>query len=398
MRGHIAKKGDRYYVVVDTGRDHKNKRKQKWFSGYTRKKDAEEDLPRILNKMKNGFTEPKKMTFEEYLYEWLDKKKQDIAHGTYIHYDSYARTHIMPGLGHWKISELDYGILDSFIDEVKRMDRAQETKRHIYKILSIALSEGKRYGIKQGLLDDIPAPRRDNKSIEYWTLEEMQSFVQHLKSKNHRIPIMIALATGMRRGEIMGLRWSRVDFENKSISVTHQLKQIENDKGKNEWVISPELKNKTSYRTISIDDDTIEMLKEHKKQQERDKLKVGPDYEDLDLVCAITTGGVMKPTYLNTVFNRTCKKAGVKRITFHGLRHTHATMLLSDGVHPKIVQERLGHSSIETTLDRYSHIIPGIQEIAATSIQRSLHSEPKKEETKEENANLNNVVPFGKKR
>lgn len=397
MRGHIAKKGDRYYVVVDIGRDHKNKRRQKWFSGYARKKDAEMDLPRILTKMKRGYTEPKKMSFEDYLHEWLDKKKQDIAHSTYVHYSSYVRTHIVPGLGHWKISELDHDILDSFIDEVKRMDRAQETKRHIYKILSIALSEGKRHGIKEGLLNDITAPRRDHKNVEHWSLDEMQSFVQHLKSRNHRIPIMIALATGMRRGEIMGLQWSRVDFENKSISVTHQLKQIENNNNEVVWVVSPELKTKTSYRTISIDDNTIEMLKEHKKQQDRDKLRVGPDYEDLDLVCAITTGGVMKPTYLNTVFNRTCKNASVKRITFHGLRHTHATLLLSDGVHPKIVQERLGHSSIETTLDRYSHIIPGIQEIAATSIQRSLHSEPKVDEIKEEREVLNNVLPFGKK-
>lgn len=391
MRGHIAEKNGRYYIVVDIGRDHKNRRRQKWFSGYPRKKDAEKDLPRILMKLKKGYTEPKKMLFKDYLLDWLEKKKQDIAHGTYVHYSSYVRNHIIPGLGHWKISELDHDILDSYMDEVKGLDLAQQTKRHIYKVLRIALSEGKRQGIKDGLLDDITAPRMDRKEIEYWSLEEMQTFVKHLKSRNHRIPIMLALATGMRRGEIMGLRWSRVDFSNKTISVTHQLKQ-EDREGNAEWVISPQLKTETSYRTISIDDDTVEMLKEHKKQQERDKLRVGSDYEDLDLVCSTTVGGMMKPTYLYTVMRRTCEKAKVKRISFHGLRHTHATLLLADGVHPKIVQERLGHRSIETTLDTYSHIIPGIQEIAATSIQRSLHPTPKKEETKPVNNNRNNVV------
>src|SRR5690625_6678590 len=105
VRGHIAKKGDRYYVVVDIGRDHKRKRRQKWFSGYKRKKDAESDLPRILMKMKNGYTEPKDMIFEDYLTEWLRKKKQDVAHGTYEHYLSYTNNHIIPGLGHWKRSE-----------------------------------------------------------------------------------------------------------------------------------------------------------------------------------------------------------------------------------------------------------------------------------------------------
>lgn len=111
---------------------------------------------------------------------------------------------------------------------------------------------------------------------------------------------MIALSTGMGREEIMGLRWSRVDFHNNYTSVTHQLKQIEKNGNEVVWIISPELK--TSYRTISIDDNTLEMLKEHTKQQVRDQLKIVPDYEVLDLVRAITTGGVMKPTYLNTVF------------------------------------------------------------------------------------------------
>ncbi|SFA89298.1 Phage integrase family protein [Lentibacillus halodurans] len=94
------------------------------------------------------------------------------------------------------------------------------------------------------------------------------------------------------------------------------------------------------------------------------------------MVCAISTGGFILPTYLRTVFNRTIKKSEIKKISFHGLRHTHATLLLKSGVHPKVVQERLGHRSIQTTLDTYSHIILGIQEIAATSIQKSLYKKP----------------------
>lgn len=188
------------------------------------------------------------------------------------------------------------------------------------------------------------------------------------------MPIILALATGMRRGEILGLRWSRVDFENKSISVFDQLKKD----GEGKWELSPQLKTSTSYRTIDIDDDTIEILKQHKKQQEKDKMKIGPDYLDNNLVCCTSIGDSIKPTYLRTVFYRTIKKSGVKKISFHGLRHTHATLLLQSGVHPKVVQERLGHRSIQTTLDTYSHIIPGIQEIAATSIQKSLYGETNK--------------------
>src|SRR5690625_4738581 len=159
MRGHIAEKNGRYYIVVDIGRDHKNRRRQKWFSGYKRKKDAENDLPRILTKIRKGYTEPKDILFKDYLLDWLEKKKQDIAHGTYVHYSSYVRNHLIPGLGHWKINELDHDVLDSYMDEVKNLDLAQQTKRHIHKVLRIALREGKRQGIKEGLLDDITAPR-----------------------------------------------------------------------------------------------------------------------------------------------------------------------------------------------------------------------------------------------
>lgn len=399
MRGHVAKKGDRYYIVIDLGRDHKNKRRQKWISGYDRKKDAENDLPRILMKYEQGYQEPENMTFEEYLQEWLKKKKQDVAHGTYKHYESYTRNHIIPGLGRWKLNKLDFNLMNSFMDEIKDNKKlSQQTKRHIHRVLANAVRQGKRYGIDSNILKGIKAPRKKRQEMVMWTKDDVKAFTSQLKSKNHRMPIMLALATGMRYGEVMGLRWSNVDLENKFISVSDQLKVEENDDGEHEWVISSELKTKTSYRTIKIDNDTVEMLKNHKKQQDKDKIMIGPDYQNLDLVCATTIGGPIKPSYLTTVFNRTCKRAGVKKIGFHGLRHTHATLLLSDGIHPKIVQERLGHRSIETTLDTYSHIVPGLQEIAASSIQKSLHGKDIEKEEIRDDKPVNNVVNLFSKR
>ncbi len=376
MRGHIIKRGNKYSIVVDIGRDHKNRRKQKWFSGYERKKDAENDLPRILNEIRKGYTEPENMTLEEYFDQWLDRKKRNVQPGTYEHYESYMRTHIIPGLGHLKISQLEPHHVESFMDEVHEKDLSQRSKKHIFRILSSSLINGKRSGIKEGIMEGIESPKVDRQQIEFWTQEEVNKFMGSLKSKNHAIPIILALATGMRRGEILGLKWSQVDFENKKISVFNQLKK--DDGGK--WIISPQLKTSTSYRTIDIDHNTVELLKEHLRQQDKDKMKCGPDYHNLGLVCATSTGDSIKPTYLRTVFNRTIKKSGVKKISFHGLRHTHATLLLRDGVHPKVVQERLGHRSIQTTLDTYSHIIPGIQEIAATSIQQTLYGNIKKED------------------
>lgn len=374
MRGHIIKRGNKYSIVVDVGRDHKNKRKQKWFSGYEKKKDAEKDLPNILKNLEKGYKNPADMTLEKYFTQWLEKKKKTVAPGTYEHYESYMRKHIIPGLGTIKIKKLDEDHIEYFMEEVDEKDLSQRSKKHIYVILNNALSDGKRQGIRTDIMSDISAPKVDKQEIEHWTQKEVHQFLGSLKSKNHAMPIIIALATGMRRGEILGLKWSKVDFENKTISVTHQLKK--DDDGV--WKISPQLKTKTSYRTIKIDDDTIDLLKQHKRNQEKNMMKVGPDYGNLDLVCATTVGGFILPTYLRTVLNRTIEKSKVDRITFHGLRHTHASLLLQAGVHPKIVQERLGHRSIQTTLDTYSHIIPGIQEIAATSIQASLYGQKEK--------------------
>ncbi len=369
MRGHIIKRGNKYSIVVDIGRDHNNKRKQKWFSGYERKKDAEDDLPNVISKLKKGYTDPANMTMEEYFNQWLERKKSTVAPGTYEHYESYMRKHIIPGLGRWKISKLESYHIQSFIDEVNDKELSQRSKKHIYRILSSALLKGKKYGIKEGIMEDIEAPKVDKQEIEYWSEDEVIDFMSNLKSKNHAMPILLSLATGMRRGEVLGLKWNKVDFANNTISVTHQLKK--DDEGK--WELSSQLKTSTSYRTIEIDDDTIEILKEHKRQQLKDRMICGEDYQNLDLVCATSTGGYIRPTYLRTVFKRTLEKSDVKKISFHGLRHTHATLLLKSGVHPKVVQERLGHRSIQTTLDTYSHVIPGIQKIAATSIQKSLY-------------------------
>ena len=374
MKGHIAQKGNRYYIVVDLGRDHRNKRKQRWVSGYKSEKEAERDMPRVLVEMQDGYKRPKDLTIADYLEDWLNRKRNTVAYGTYAHYRAYVDNHISPGIGTWKLDKLTNDHIESFMVEINSKKIAQRTKHHIYRIMSNALTDGHRQGIDADIMDGIDAPRVERREIGYWTLDEMQLFLQHLESKNHDMPFIIALATGVRYGEALGLKWNRVDFEKKTIAITHQLKIEENrETGKEEWIISPQLKTNRSYRTIDIDDDTIEVLKKHKLQQEKDKLKAGDDYNDLDLVCCTSLGNVITKSYLRRVFNRSSKRAGVKSITFHGLRHTHATLLLNDGVHPKIVQERLGHESIQTTLDTYSHLIPGIQEIAATSINKAMY-------------------------
>src|SRR5699024_1193731 len=170
-------------------------------------------------KLEKGYKEPDNITMKEYFEQWLERKKRSVSAGTYEHYESYMKTHIIPGLGSIKLNKLESSHIESFMDEITAKDLSQRSKHHIYRILSSALLKGKKYGIKEDIMDDIDSPKVDKEEIEYWTSDEVQQFMGHLKSKNHDLPIVLALATGMRRGEILGLQWSKIDFDNKTISV-----------------------------------------------------------------------------------------------------------------------------------------------------------------------------------
>ncbi|MBM7606025.1 integrase [Metabacillus crassostreae] len=374
MRGHIRKRGNKYSIVVDLGRDHNGKRKQKWFSGYDSKRKAEKDLPRVLMEAENNvYVETTDITFGEYMIMWLQNKKDNIAYGTYHHYESYSRNHIIPGLGKWKTKKLSEKHIESFMNSLKEKDLSKRTQRHIYRVLRNAVNSGSKYGIPQNIFNDIEAPKVPKNRIEYWSEDEVKKIIKVLKDEKHFLPIFIAITTGMRQGEVLGLRWEDVDLENKVISVQQQLKKKATRDANGRYELSNILKTPTSYRTISIDDRTVEELKKHKAKKNQEKGIVGEAYKQYNLVHSTSTGNFILPSNLNSVYWRAIEKAEVKRISFHSLRHTHATILLKQGAHPKVVQERLGHSSIEITLDTYSHVIPGLQKAAAEKFGESIY-------------------------
>jgi integrase len=319
-----------------------------------------------LNQLQLGeITETEKITFGEYMESWLAKKKKNVTYGTYRHYESYTRNHIIPGLGKWPTTKLKDIHITSFMDSLEEKELSRRTQRHIFRILSSAISNGGRYGLNKNLFNNIEAPKVPKKKIEFWNENEAQIFVKTLMTEKHYMPIYLALMTGMRQGEVLGLRWDSIDFEQRILSVQQQLKIKEELDGQGRYELTNVLKTPTSYRTTSLDEETILLLKKHKANQEKRQNRILTKYAYYNLVNATDTGNYITPPNLNKVFWRTIENAGVKRISFHSLRHTHATLLLKMGVHPKVVQERLGHASIQITLDTYSHLIPGMQSAAA---------------------------------
>jgi integrase len=197
-----------------------------------------------------------------------------------------------------------------------------------------------------------------------WTGQELHTFLARSESDPNFPLWRLAAQTGMRRGELLGLRWSDVDLDAGRIAVRQQLLR-----GGERIAFGPP-KTKAGRRSIKLDTVTVDVLRSHRAHQnEHGRLKLGQAYRsDLDLVFARLDGSAHDPDVVSQQFEAASKRAGVKRIRFHDIRHTHASLALQAGIHPKVVQERLGHSSIAVTLDRYSHVIPALQEDAAARI------------------------------
>ncbi len=182
------------------------------------------------------------------------------------------------------------------------------------------------------------------------------------------VPILLAATTGMRRGEILALRWSALDLERGTVAVVQSLEQLIG--GLN----FKEPKTERGKRSIRLPSVTIEALRQHKARQARQRLQLGLGRDDNGLVCARYDGEPRSPQSLTREFKRLVAKLDIPRITFHGLRHSHATQLLRVGIHPKVAQERLGHSTIATTMDLYSHVTESMQEDAAARVDAALRA------------------------
>jgi len=180
------------------------------------------------------------------------------------------------------------------------------------------------------------------------------------------IPVFIAVTTGLRRGEILGLRWSDVDLEKGVLSVNQA---IESTKAGLSFKPPKTLKSRRSVALLPL---TVQVLREHALKQKKARLAAGPAYKNSGLVCTRADGSPMNPRQLSKDFLSFIRRHKLKRIRFHDLRHTHASQMLRQGIHPKIVSERLGHSSVAITLDTYSQVLPGLQEDAALSLNAAL--------------------------
>jgi integrase len=350
------------------------KRRQAWHSGFKTRKDAEKGLSEILSRLDRGtYVQPSKLTVTEYLDDWLAAITASVRPSTWESYERNLRVHVKPRLGSTQLQGLTASMLNALYAELLLDGRSKQEKglsprtvRYIHTILRKALKDAVRWNhLARNVADsaDPPKPRSGQARLaQTWTAPQLRRFLDHVKGDRLYPAYLLAATTGMRRGEIAGLRWQDIDFDTSRVAIRQTL-----------IVIGYQLRWSTpktdrGRRNIAIDPATMDALRSHRAAQAAEKLVIGPDYADADLVFAGPSGTPTHPEALSAAFERHSKAAGLPRIRFHDLRHTHATLALQAGIHPKIVSERLGHADIALTLNTYSHAIPALEETAAAVV------------------------------
>lgn len=364
MKGHIRKRGSKWCFVLDIGRDPETgKRRQKWFSGFATKKEAQRAMVEKIAELNRGeYIEPTKMTVKEFLEMWLeDEVKPNRKVSTYDIYHSVITNHLIPGIGNIPLHQLGPIHIHQLMKSLSNKDISSTTAKYSVRTLKVALN----WAVKMQLIPKNPAAniristRSTGSGMKVWTDEEVNRFLQAAKGSKFYPAFYLAITTGMRMGELLGLKWTDIDFDRGTISIRRTLQRTSAG-----LQLIEQTKTAKSRRLISISPSTVEVLKKHQVEQKKEMIQY--NYRDVyDLVFTSRTGKPIEPRNLREYFSLITKKAGLPPIRFHDLRHTHATLLLKQGVHPKIVSERLGHSSISMTLDTYSHVIPSMQKEAA---------------------------------
>jgi len=373
MKGHLKKRSkDSWTIVVDLGLKANGKRNQKWKSTKGTKKEAEALLARMLTELEDGvYIDAKKTSVSEYLDKWITSIKGSVSSTTYERYKQLCDKHLKPTIGNIALNKRISQLYSDAI-ESGRIDGkgglSKQTVLHMHRVLKRALSQAVKWGLLSrnpcDAVDNIPKPSKKERLT--FTTEETLSLLEQLEGNRLQLPVLLAVTTGMRRGEILGLRWKDIDLDKKRFYI----RQIVIETRENGIEVK-QPKTDASSRTIALPQIAIEAIKKYRVEQAELCLQLGKGLTPESMLFD-EYSGLNIPNRITVNFRSFIKSHGFKHVTFHDLRHTHATHLLEQNIHPKIVSERLGHSTIALTMNTYSHVMPTMQEEAANKVDDML--------------------------
>lgn len=340
-------------------------RKQQTKGGFKTKAAAVEAMTRLQQQRSDGtYVEPSKQTVGQYLVQWLGAR-DDLRPNTRRDYQGSITRHIIPRIGDVPIQSLASPKIKDFYRQAAESGKNGLSAKSIHNI-HICLRAALGDAFEDGLIRKNPADRahakpKDRPEMLTWSEDELATFLTSTAHDRDFPLYQLAAATGMRRGEMLGLRWRDVDLESNRLSVHQQVTRLAST-----WGFGPP-KSEKSKRSLDIDADTVAILRERRERQLFERRAWGSAYHsDVDLVLCREDGSPEDPDVVGRRFSRRVGLVkSLPKIGLHGLRHTHATLLLEDGVDVKTVSERLGHDSIQTTLELYAHVTPRMRASAA---------------------------------
>lgn len=359
--GYIRKRGNRsWQLTYDAPRGADGKRRQRYETVHGTKRHAQARLNEILHSLNKGdYREETTLTVAEYIELWLrEYVRPNLRPRTAEGYETIIRKHVLPALGHIRLADLSPRHIQSYYATLLDRLSAQTVKHHhtlLHRAFEIAIT--------WELLDRNPTervrtPKPDPSPARMLSTDEVRRLLGAAQHTHYRVPIQLALYAGLRRGEILGLRWQDVENDTNTLSIRQTLMHV-----RGEGYIWSEPKSEGSRRTIAVSPATMLLLRAHRERIEAEQVERGIPAMP-EQVCALPDGRLMKPDALSRACRRIARQCNIQGLRLHDLRHTHASLLLSEGTPMYVVQARLGHQSIATTVDIYGHV-PQDADIAA---------------------------------
>lgn len=335
-------------------------------------KEAVEGRRKLLNELAQGrlATGPQR-TVKDYLEDWLENVQKDRLHiSSYVKYKKLINSYIVPAFGDIPLQKLTPQRVQKLYADKLKQKLSPKMVSCIHGVLHVALENAVKWNlIARNVCDVVSLPRVPKTEKQVLTKRQAHVLLEHVKKHRLEAILVLAVTTGLRRGEMLALRWRDVDFEDGSVQVRRTVDYIPHY-----GYVENEAKTARGQCKVMLPSFVMNTLQVHRLQQQETRNKVGSDWVEKDLIFCGLQGDYFNPNYLLRMFKKVLVEAGLPHMRIHDLRHSAATILLSMGVHPKVVQEILGHSTISMTMDTYSHVLPSMQQEATDGWDKEFNS------------------------
>lgn len=345
------------------------RRVRKTVQGATRK-DVQDAVRALLRNVEDGIPPPTRSPrLNEFLKQWLVSVKPALRPSTYVSYEGIVRLHIAPEIGHVHMDKLSVDQVAGLIARKVSDSRFSPRSTHyVLQVLRIALNKAVRWGVvPRNVATLVDAPRVAHQDVRVLSPEETKRLLEAARSDAMEGLVVLAVSTGLRLGEALGLQWPDIDLDRRQLRVNKALQRVAG-----QGQVLMETKTRRSRRSIVLPVRTAEALRRQSVRQGDQRRAAGSDWHEGGFVFTSSTGRPLDQRNVLRTFGRILRTARLPKMRFHDLRHSCASLLLAEGVSPRVVMEMLGHSRISVTMDTYTHVMPALMTDAADAIDRSL--------------------------